>query len=125
VPQDKTWLAAMNFMRLLTTVVFTTLLLAMGKSLAQTYIGGGIESCGSWSHERMRDSHKAAALLQWSLGYVSGRNVERAEFLKGVDGPAILAWLDGYCQQHPLDKLENANEALVSELRLRARAKRN
>ena len=57
------------------------------------------------------------------LGYVSGVNAgqqDSPDFLVDVDGPAILAWIDGYCPQPPLENLFTASNSLFYELMMRA-----
>jgi hypothetical protein len=48
---------------------------------------------------------------------MSGRNVvSSVDFLANPDGEGIFAWLDNYCRQYPLRKVETGARALVIEL---------
>ena len=56
------------------------------------------------------------------LGFVSGANASRNsdDFLVDPDGPGLLAWIDNYCPQHPLENLFTASDSLIFELITRA-----
>jgi hypothetical protein len=73
---------------------------------------------------RPEKNAETVQLKSWVQGYMSGANgyQHNADFLIELDAPAIFAWLDNYCRQHPLEKLINASDALISELTMRAAA---
>jgi TPR repeat protein len=65
----------------------------------------------------------AAARLQGEarsavfLGKNDQRLIEKADVLRSIEANAINAWMDQYCQAHPLDKIADAVHVLVSELK--------
>jgi hypothetical protein len=91
----------------------------------KTVIGAGVASCGAWLEARRSPSLHAVAVGKesWVLGYVSGVNADQQwsdDFLAAADAPALFAWLDSYCPQHPLDPLYAATNALIHDLSMRA-----
>ena len=73
--------------------------------------------------------------ISWADGYVTARNSAVAEqlstyfkgnvtdtmsvdfdLLKGTDVAAMEAWLENYCQAHPLDQLIKAMSSFTGEL---------
>jgi hypothetical protein len=52
------------------------------------------------------------------LGFLSGIdatiNVTKLSPLNGTDAQGVWAWIDNYCQAHPLDKLGDAALAFVA-----------
>ena len=82
---------------------------------ADRMIGGlGMGSCGTWT--KVRHDHLAFAYEQWGLGYLSGVgdvHVAKLDPLQGTDADGVWAWVDNYCQGHPLDKIVWAGEAFV------------
>jgi hypothetical protein len=86
---------------------------------AQTYrlIGSGNSSCGQWSADRRdgRSSLGANMEQQWVLGFLSGIGAmagdKRENPLNGVDAAAVWAWIDNYCQAHPLEYISGAATA--------------
>jgi hypothetical protein len=51
------------------------------------------------------------------LGFLSGIGYEGEEVidpLMGLDPQAVWAWVDDYCQAHPVEKIAAAAEACVS-----------
>ena len=88
---------------------------------ARFVMGIGAASCGKWS-----EPHTAGALeanYQWVVGFVSGANmftendiIDRPE----VDYAALMAWMDNYCNAHPLDTVQVAAFKLVRELEAKA-----
>jgi hypothetical protein len=89
--------------------------LLMGVAEAVTVVGGvGTEACASWIVAR-RD-HQAFGYEQWLLGYLSGVgdvHTARLDPLNGIAVDEIWAWVDHYCQAHPLDHIVRAGEAFV------------
>ena len=84
------------------------------------FIGAGTVSCGAWLQARRE--HRATNMQGWVLGFVSGANASRNsdDFLVDPDGPGLLAWIDNYCPQHPLENLFTASDSLIFELITRA-----
>jgi hypothetical protein len=79
-------------------------------------------SCGAWLDDRRTDRDAALAAQDWVLGYLTAYNEYVAPdgaISRGTDQDGMMAWLDGYCQSHPLDLVGQAATALVRELRAR------
>jgi hypothetical protein len=66
-----------------------------------------------------------AAKEAWLGGYLSSQNdlswfyntgAPLPDFLKGRDWDVLTAWIDNYCQAHPLDNLDKAAQQLFFEL---------
>jgi len=93
-----------------------------GISNAVTY-GAGTDSCGTWLASRnAKDTGgvvRRGINVQWLLGWVSAAGYyEEAlnEPLRKTDGPALIAWVDNYCREHPLDPIALAATKLVATL---------
>ena len=72
---------------------------------------GGL-SCGSWTVAR-RDEI-ASPHQQWVLGFLSGLgSAGPRDPLQGMDAQGVWAWIDNYCQSHPIDRLTKAAEAFA------------
>ncbi len=88
-------------------------------------LGYGNRSCGSWLQVRNIPSYDEAAQLSWVAGYLTGFNNyasgQSGNVSAGIDLDGQFAWIDAYCQAHPLDSLFQATGALVRELEKRAR----
>ena len=79
--------------------------------------GQGNQSCGAWEERNRleRDTH----LFTWVVGFVSGAAYASPKTLRETDSEGIAAWMDSYCQAHPLDSIANAAGALVVALESR------
>jgi hypothetical protein len=103
-------------------IVISVVLMTNQVSASPRYlIGAGTASCGAWLEARW-GAH-AVGKESWVLGYVSGANVWSGhdyDFLAAHDAPALFAWLDGYCLQHPLETLADATNDLIRDLAKRA-----
>jgi hypothetical protein len=80
---------------------------------------GGTQSCGTWTAERRAGRGWFSDSL-WVLGFLSGVAYQGArdqredvDPLRGVDAAGVEAWLDNYCQAHPLKHLTEAADAFV------------
>jgi hypothetical protein len=86
-------------------------------------LGVGNESCGVWPQHRNVPSYAEAAQLSWVAGYVTGFNNyasnQSGDVSAGIDCDGQVAWIDSYCQTHPLDSLFQATSALIRELEKR------
>lgn len=87
------------------------------------YFGVGGDSCGRWM-----DARKAGDTSRhgsWLLGYLSALNlwgvIGGKDALAGSDADGLYAWMDGYCQAHPLDSIAVGAGDLARELDKRAR----
>jgi hypothetical protein len=79
-------------------------------------IGSGTNSCGTWT--AYRRERQASLFEQWILGFLSGVGYQGTgvgvDPLNGVDAGAVWAWMDNYCQAHPLDDVAEAGAAFVT-----------
>jgi hypothetical protein len=79
------------------------------------------DSCSSWSQERASNK-PSQAVEGWVLGFVSGRNrYGPGDGLLGAEtnSTSLVAWIDRYCAQNPLDTVTKAAMELVKELERR------
>jgi hypothetical protein len=88
-------------------------------------LGAGNASCGSWPQDRNTPSYQVTAQVGWVTGYITGFNSyapnQSGDVSAGTDLDGELAWIDSYCQAHPLDSLFRATSALIRELETRRR----
>jgi hypothetical protein len=117
-------------MRVQVAVLAAAMLVGTGvQSSSQMIFGEGTETCGTWILERppgRRPTRDGVAFLSWVLGYLSASNVSQSsglDFLKQTNSAGILAWMDRYCQENPLDRIYLATQNLQQELVSRARHK--
>jgi hypothetical protein len=83
------------------------------------------QSCGAWTNEP-RGTTKRAQLEAWILGFLSGwaetlssapeSLVIARDPLANTDTAAVIAWMNNYCAQHPLDTLTEATKHLMDEI---------
>jgi hypothetical protein len=69
----------------------------------------------------------STAERQWVLGYVTSADAWGPwpiGTLSNGDNTGLLAWVDMYCQAHPLDDIAKAAEKLVAALFDQAKASR-
>ena len=80
-------------------------------------LGGGTESCGTWTKERRHRDLASYVLESWVLGYISAINVHvlknSEDISAGTNNEGLLGWMDNYCQEHPLDEVRVAADALI------------
>jgi hypothetical protein len=86
-------------------------------------IGSGVSSCGAWTANRRefapgrpitQGSQNALQEMQWVLGFLSGiGNISDASTdpLNNMDADGVWAWIDNYCQAHPLEHIVAAAKA--------------
>jgi hypothetical protein len=86
-----------------------------GKS---TVYGQGNSSCGTWIQDKQSDS-RAISLhaidRAWVGGFVSGSGHTGLQ-LRKTDSNGIVAFMDTYCQAHPLENISLGAAALVDAL---------
>jgi hypothetical protein len=93
-------------------------------TLAQSrdFFGVGGHSCGKWIEARK--TNEISAYGSWLLGYLSALNlwaiIGRKDALAGTDTAGLYAWMDGYCQAHPIEDIAGGAAALAHELDRRA-----
>lgn len=78
-------------------------------------LGAGTSSCGKWIEDR-KDPTKWYQEAQWVHGFYSGLTGYSGAIYREVDSPSILAYLDKYCAENPLDRIGRAAEHLMIEL---------
>jgi hypothetical protein len=121
----------------ITLLVLSILLVGASGASAQlvTVLGFGNKSCGSWTEARRAHNSTADIFEGWVAGYLSGSNSIIAsspalgiDILKEAsaqgDAQGLWAWIDNYCQAHPLNSTATAANALGSELIRRAQSTR-
>jgi hypothetical protein len=113
---DRRKLAAWSDNPVLVRVILTAaLMIGTDEAHGQVAVAGfGMRSCGTWTAVR----HDGTALghEQWILGFLSAvgyTNFLRDQMnpLEGTDADGVWAWIDNYCQAHPLDRIINAADA--------------
>jgi hypothetical protein len=108
--------------RAMLIVISMVLMTNQALGTSRYVLGAGTASCGAWLEARRGRAH-AVGMESWVLGYVSRANGWSGldyDFLADPDAPALFAWLDGYCLQHPLDTLRAATDELIHDLTKRA-----
>jgi hypothetical protein len=84
-------------------------------------------SCGSWTEARAKGLPYYLPKRAWVQGYISALNIWDVrgvfDIIEGTDKDAITAWLDSYCQQHPIDHIADAAAKLADDLTARAAAR--
>ena len=84
--------------------------------------GTGGKSCGTWQEDRRAGGFKKTILATWVTGYVTGYNawVEGSNDVgEGTDIDGLLAWIDNYCAENPLNSISKAASALIWHLMTR------
>jgi hypothetical protein len=80
-----------------------------------TVYGWGTQSCGAWIAAAATDPVARLEATEWILGWVSATGLYSAP-LKESDVVAMNTWVDGYCQAHPLDDVQDAAAYLTGAL---------
>jgi hypothetical protein len=76
----------------------------------------GVRSCGQWVARKASDLDKAANEA-WLLGYLSGLATgSRVDILRDTDYGSLMAWMDNYCNAHPLERVSSGAAQLYLEL---------
>jgi hypothetical protein len=95
--------------------VATTLVISAGSAEAYQTIGPGMASCATWIADR-REPSMHQLEQAWVLGFLSGvgyMGAPNLDPLQRVDAAAVAAWIDDYCQRHPLEEIVGAAEAFL------------
>jgi hypothetical protein len=86
------------------------------------YFGVGGQSCGTWIEARKVNNTFGHG--SWLLGYLSALNlwgvIGRKDALSGTDADGVYAWMDRYCQSHPLETIARGAAELARQLDQRA-----
>jgi len=106
----------------LVTVALTLALTSVAMAVQPIVRGAGARSCGAWISEEggpyQVENH------EWLLGYISAFNTYAltvdADVTQGIDIDGLYVWMDNYCRAHPLDLIQVAANALISELQHRS-----
>lgn len=101
----------------LVTIVMTCSLLVASPSQAQAIFG--VPDCGKWI------TQADFAKKSWLLGFISGLNVAYKTFNpnsidpldKLSSGEQALVWMDKYCRENPLQRVDTGGTVLFLELR--------
>jgi hypothetical protein len=101
-----------------TLLAITTLLcIGLTASNAEAVLIRGAASCGTWINQTKEDGWPIVATRMWLLGYLSGRVMESGrDVIRGTDNPSFFLWVENYCKANPLKDLDDAGDALFSEL---------
>jgi hypothetical protein len=95
---------------------------ALAQNKGRDYFGVGGESCGTWT--AARKGNNTSRQGSWLLGYLSALNlwgvIGQKDALAGTDATGIYAWMDGYCQSHPVETIATGAGELACELDHRA-----
>jgi hypothetical protein len=80
-----------------------------------TTYGEGSLSCGTWlAHRTGGEQYPYNA---WVLGWVSAAGYYQVRgALRDTDSNALIAWVDKYCREHPLDPINKAANRVVESL---------
>jgi hypothetical protein len=82
-------------------------------------LGPGVSSCGTWTADQRNDTNHDFYYVDeaWVLGFLSGIGVgdPNSNPLRGLDSNAVTAWIDNYCQAHPLVAIATAAEVFAHE----------
>jgi len=83
------------------------------------YSAQGPPSCGVWIHDRKEDGWEHVANAAWISGYITAYNIQTPgvySILGSTDMESVRLWMDKYCQENPLKKLNNGMIVLTHEL---------
>ena len=85
-----------------------------------TNLGAGTISCGKWLENRREKPTLASSSDSWVNGYLTGlQDGARVGLTDNQAGDleGRSAWIDQYCQGHPIDGLKKASYQLYEALR--------
>jgi hypothetical protein len=112
----------------LIAVACLSLLLSSSAAHSRGFIilGQGNVSCGKWTDGRRTNGASALGYSSWVLGYLSAYNSyalkHSSDITQGTDNSGVLAWIDNYCRDNPLENIRSATDALIIELQKRSGA---
>ena len=113
----------MKPMYALLALVLATLIPGVSTSAPRTFeiLGAGASSCGTWTQDR--HDNQWGEDLEWVLGFMSAYNDYASadhQMTKGTDSAGVAAWMDNYCQAHPLDTIADGTPPLIHVLEKRS-----
>ena len=86
-------------------------------------MGAGAQGCGGWVAVRfertLRETTLRMVMLSWVQGYLTAALIDKPTSSFRVSPPgaeSVALWLTTYCQQHPLDDVFTASQALVKDI---------
>jgi hypothetical protein len=84
-------------------------------AVAATMVGLGGQSCQTWTTNTPAQGGVGLLYQQWVFGFLSGTSNADPDHdpIKSIDVPAIMLWLDDYCQHNPEARLTDAAKAFV------------
>lgn len=89
-----------------------------------TVLSVGTKSCGTIVSDFNKDDWPKLINSVWVGGFITAINSEAhngKNVAEGIDASARDLWIYNYCKSNPLDSLFRATDALLGELRKRAR----
>lgn len=76
-------------------------------------------SCGKYFET---DSDLKVSYKNWFYGFLSGANLStNVDFLGGIDSQGVVAALEKYCRENPLDYFSQAAVSVRNQLQKRAK----
>lgn len=103
------------------TVLTLLAVAALGviSTVANAVTSMGVRPCGTWiENRRIPNSNGDVAAQGWLAGYLTGMAVASGrDALVNADLPSMSLWIDNYCRQNPLKRLDDAGVALFFELK--------
>jgi len=107
---------------ILATSIFVGSILLPSYGQADDKVSGiraiGARSCDAWAKDREDEfSWPAIANRNWFVGFISGIAIgANNDFLRGVDIPPLVAWMDNYCAENPRKFADDAVIILARKL---------
>jgi hypothetical protein len=96
-------------------ILIASLVVSLTAAARAAMVGLGNQDCGTWTSNNPANGGLGLFYQQWVFGFLSGASRADPDHdpLKGVDAPAIMLWLDDYCQHNPNVPLADAATAFV------------
>jgi len=114
---QKVWV--MVYFILLLSLYFTVVIHA--QEVQVFIVGAGQASCGKWI-ESKNIPQRHYQIKQWVLGFISGNNWSWAGTnkiqVKSPDEDAVVAFIDRYCKNNPLQSILYGAMSLIHEFGL-------
>jgi len=79
----------------------------------------GTLSCKEWTEDRTTDTNyiNKSVDQNWVIGFLTAYSeATRTNFLVGVQEKDIYRWIDKYCANHPVKKIDDVSLTLAHEL---------
>ena len=108
--------APQNMLFLCRAILTAALATGSAEALADTpRLGFGDQRCGAWVQNNPASGGVGIFYEQWIFGFLSGVRYADPDHdpLKGLDRPAVMQWLDEFCQQDTAASLQEAAIAFV------------